>query len=96
MTCPTCAGTGDRFDPGARLARGDRQDTHGHPSVNLGRTGRMWAAILGVPDVTAQQVALCMIAVKVSREINKPAPDNRDDINGYVECLRMMEGEATP
>lgn len=39
----------------------ERQGEHGDPVPNLERDATMWSAILGV-DVTAEQVALCMIA----------------------------------
>ena len=73
-----------------RLTTGDRQKAYGHPAEDFARTGRMWAAILGMPYVSPEQVALCMIAVKISREINRPGRDNRVDMAGYANCLQMV------
>jgi hypothetical protein len=73
-----------------RLVHGNRGADYGHPIDDFTRTGRMWAAILGLDEVTAEQVALCMVAVKISRECNKPKRDNRVDICGYAETLEMV------
>ena len=79
-----------------RLVHGDRGADYGHPVHDFTRTGRIWAAVLGLPEVTPQQVALCMIGVKMSREVNRPKRDNRVDIAGYVETLDMVETYTEP
>lgn len=73
-----------------RLVHGDRQASYGHPIEDFTRTGRMWGAILGTDDVPPEKVALCMIAVKMSRECNRPKRDNAVDIAGYAETLHMV------
>lgn len=81
-----------------RLTTGDRQSDYGHPIHDFTRTGRMWGAILGIPDVSPEKVAMCMVAVKLSRECNKPKRDNRVDACGYLNCQQMVieekEGQA--
>lgn len=72
------------------LVHGDRGENYGHPVDDFTRIGRMWAAILDMPDVTPEQVGLCMIALKLSREANLPKRDNRVDIAGYAETLDMI------
>jgi len=76
-----------------RLVHGDRQAAYGHPLDDFTRTGRMWAAILGVPNVTAEQVGLCMAAVKLSRQCNLPKRDNMVDAAGYAETVQMCVEE---
>ena len=71
------------------LVHGVRGEDYGHPYEDFSRTAKIWSAILGV-DVTPEQVALCMIGVKISRECNKPKRDNRIDIAGYAEALDMV------
>ena len=71
------------------LVHGVRGEDYGHPYHDFSRTAKIWSAILGV-DVTPEQVALCMIGVKISRECNKPKRDNRVDIAGYAEALDMV------
>jgi len=75
------------------LVNGDRQGDYGHPLDDFTRTGRMWAAILGLPYVTPEQVALCMVAVKISRQCNKPRLDNLVDGCGYLQTIQMIEEE---
>lgn len=71
------------------LVYGARNDDYGHPLDDFGRTAAMWSAILGAA-VTAEQVALCMIAVKISRQCNRNKRDNLVDICGYAETLDMV------
>jgi hypothetical protein len=74
-----------------RLVHGDRGSAYGHPIDDFGRTGRLWGAILGLPgDVAPELVGLCMAAVKISREVNKPSRDNRVDLAGYAETVQMV------
>ena len=75
-----------------RLVYGDRGETYGHPLDDFTRTATMWAAILGA-GVSAEQVALCMVALKLSREAYQPKRDNRTDIAGYAECLQRIVTE---
>lgn len=76
-----------------RLIYGDRNADYGHPLDDFGRTGRIWGAILGIPDVAPELVGLCMVAVKVSREVNHPKRDNRVDGPGYFGCVQMIHDE---
>lgn len=75
-----------------RLVHGDRGEAYGHPLDDFSKTAKIWSAILGI-DVTPQQVALCMVGVKISREVNAPKRDNRVDGAGYFETLDMVEAE---
>jgi hypothetical protein len=71
-----------------RLVHGDRGDDYGHPLDDFARTAQIWTAILGV-EVTAEQVGLCMIGVKISRQCNRPKRDNMVDAAGYAETVQM-------
>lgn len=71
------------------LVHGPRQQSYGHPYADFSRTAALWSAILGV-DVEPEQVALCMIAVKLSRECNAHKRDNLVDIAGYAETASMV------
>lgn len=73
-----------------RLVHGDRGAAYGHPADDFARSGRMWGAILGIPDVPPELVGLCMAAVKISREVNSPRRDNRVDLAGYAETVQMI------
>lgn len=74
-----------------RLVHGDRGGDYGHPIDDFTRTGRLWGAILGLPGpVPPETVGLCMAAVKISREVNRPKRDNRVDAAGYLETVQMI------
>jgi hypothetical protein len=76
-----------------RLIFGDRQAAYGHPFDDFTRTGRIWGAILGIPDVPPELVGLCMVGVKLSREVNHPKRDNRTDGAGYLGTVDMVHAE---
>lgn len=71
------------------LVHGNRQDDYDHPFYNFSRIAKIWEGIFEI-SVTPEQVALAMIGVKISREINKPKRDNRVDGAGYFETLDMI------
>lgn len=70
--------------------KGARQQDYRHPADDFRRTALMWTAILGV-EVDPQLVPLCMIAVKISRQVNHPKRDNLVDIAGYARTAEMVE-----
>lgn len=80
-----------------RLVHGDRGADYSHPLDDFGRTARMVNALLQhklSQPVSEEDIALIMIAVKLSRLANKP--DHRDsavDIAGYAECYFMVREE---
>ena len=65
------------------LVNGDRQKSYGHPRKNFQLTADLWSVVLGVP-VTPEQVALCMLQVKIARELHAPKRDNLVDAIGYI------------
>lgn len=77
------------------IVHGRSHDAYGHPADDFTRTATIWSQILDVP-VTPQQVGLCMIAVKLSREINKHGVDNLVDIAGYAETVQMICDRPAP
>lgn len=74
------------------LVHGQRQETYGHPLDDFTRTAAIWTAILGCP-VTPEQVALCMVGLKISREYHRPGRDNRVDGAGYFATLDLVVSE---
>ena len=75
------------------IVAGARQSAYGHPLDDFSRTAKLWSGLFGV-EITAEQVALGMIAVKLSRLVN--SPDHRDsmvDVAGYAKTYQMCRQE---
>jgi hypothetical protein len=73
-----------------RLTTGGRQDEYGHPADDFKRIADMWAVLVKVP-ITPQQVAMCMVALKLARLCH--SPNHRDsmiDIAGYANCMDLI------
>jgi len=93
-----------------RLVYGDRQDDYGHPADDFAKTAKMWTGIL-LPklrprriigshvemyeEITPTDVAFCMVAVKLSREVHKHGRDNLVDAAGYIGAAAMIEEART-
>ena len=65
-----------------RLVDEDRNDSYGPPEENLGRIAAMWSGYIG-KEITAQDVALMMVLVKISRSKAGHARDNAVDGVAY-------------
>lgn len=64
----------------------DRKRVYGPPKEDFARQALLWSAILNHP-VRPEDVPLCLIATKISREVHSPKVDNRVDIAGYAAAL---------
>jgi hypothetical protein len=78
------------FEEAERTISGPRRGEYGDAKASFERIALTWSAVLGV-TVTAQQVALCMIGLKVCREANGHKHDSLVDICGYAGLLAEME-----
>lgn len=77
-----------------RLVHGNRGDDYGHPFDDFGRTAGMLNSLLKhklASPLAQEDIAMMMIAVKLSRLAN--TPDHRDsvvDLGGYAETYWMV------
>jgi hypothetical protein len=67
----------------------DRRAAYDEREQNFTRIATIWSVVFGHP-VMPEQVALCMIGMKLAREVYKPGRDNRVDMCGYADCLEEL------
>lgn len=80
------------LDRAKALVFGDRGEYYGHPGEDFARTAGMWAAMTGF-EFKPEHVALFMVALKLSREMNRHKCDNLVDIAGYAETCAIVVGD---
>ena len=86
------------LDEAKRITTADRQSDYGHPRDDFARTAALWTAILArhLRDgeaLTAMDVPLCMIVLKVARQTHRHKRDNLVDIAGYARTAAMVAGD---
>ena len=70
----------------------DRREVYGDPVMIFPRIAQVWSGILG-HEVSASDVALCMIGYKTVRsQIMPDYSDNSDDIAGYRDIFLQIIG----
>lgn len=72
-----------------KLINGDRAKAYGSPLTMCTNIAKMWSVIFKV-EITPEQVALAMIAMKICREGNKHSHDNLVDMAGYAGVLQKI------
>jgi hypothetical protein len=86
------------LDAAKRITAGSRQADYGHPADDFAKTAHMWTGIFAGrlregAAVTAMDVPLCMIAVKLARQVHRHKRDNLVDIAGYARTASMVAGD---
>lgn len=74
------------------ITTGDRHDEYGDCNVELDRVATMWSVIFE-SDVTPNQVALAMIALKLTRQMHTNKRDNWVDIAGYARVGNLVNNQ---
>jgi hypothetical protein len=73
-----------------KLVSGDRAGSYGDAKEQFERIATMWSQVLRTP-VTAKQVCLCMIAMKIDRfSVTQAHRDSIVDIAGYARLLEVV------
>jgi len=71
----------------------ERGSQYGDPVENMKRTAALWSAYLGT-QISAHDVAMCMILVKSSRAKVSHHGDNYTDIAGYADIANRVWSES--
>ena len=73
------------------IIKGERQESYGKAFESFTRIGKLWEQVLGIP-VSPEQVALCLVQLKVSRAVSSPMHrDSWLDIAGYAGCWELIQ-----
>lgn len=72
-----------------RIINGQRRTDYGGPKESFERIAALWSPVLGV-EVKPEQVAICMIQLKVARAVNGWQRDSLTDICGYAGCAAKV------
>ena len=72
-----------------KLISGDRRKAYGPVEESFQRVANMWTAIAGQP-ISREQVALMMVAFKLSREANSHKDDNIIDAVAYLLLYEQL------
>lgn len=86
-------------DTAHQLVLGDRNASYGNPHEDFAGTALMWSGLLNAKlkaHITASDVALMMVALKLRRHAHKPKDDNIIDGHGYLTCLEWIEKGHRP
>ena len=73
----------------------ERRKVREAPGPHFKRVATIWSGILGVP-VSAEQVVLCMVGLKIAREAGQHDPDNITDAEGYLSLIPELRIAQTP
>lgn len=71
------------------IVNGDRRQDYGHPLENFTQIAELWTAYLEHP-ITAEQVGMMMILIKIARQSKVHKDDNFIDLIGYAACMQEI------
>ena len=77
-----------------KLIGGDRNTDYGDRLTNHQNIAKLWSVFLG-HKISAHDVAICMILVKISRIINRHKKDSYVDMAAYASIAAEIEERTT-
>lgn len=77
------------LDTAARLTSKDRREDYGDATKAVSDTAAMWSIILGTP-ISNMQFCLCMVALKITRQMASNKLDNLVGIAGYARVAETV------
>lgn len=77
------------LDEASRLTAGARMQDYAPAAINHGRCAALWSTYLG-KEVTADDVCLMMILLKIARGMHKVTRDTLVDIAGYARNVEQI------
>lgn len=72
-----------------RIINGERRTDYGPAEESFNEIAGLWSVVIGV-TVTPEQVALCMIMLKISRYLEGSQRDSVVDLCGYAGLLEVL------
>lgn len=72
-----------------RIINGPRREAYGPAKESFDRIAAVWSAIIGT-EITAKDVALCMIGLKCIRHTHGEGRDDLVDIAGYAGLAELL------
>lgn len=73
------------------IINGDRRVAYGDPLLMGDNIARGWRVIFKSHNITAEQVNLAMIWLKICRELNNHQMDNLVDVAGYAGVIEKIK-----
>jgi hypothetical protein len=79
----------DILEEALEITKGARNSDYGDCTIEFNRVATMWSVIFE-KEITPNQVALAMIALKMTRQMNTNKRDNWVDIAGYARVGNII------
>lgn len=73
-----------------QIVNGPRCDEYGPVRESFEAIAKVWEGVLRAP-VSAEDVALCMLGLKLVRYRSGKGHDSMVDMAGYARCLELMQ-----
>jgi hypothetical protein len=98
VIAPDSDASEEPHEEAARIVLGPRGAYYDSPLRNFDRTGLIWSGILEEKLregqlISAEDVALCMVGVKLARQAFRHKRDNIVDAHGYLMTIGMIRQE---